>query len=208
MNPAALARHYGVLTPWERLPLLVAALARGDDVESDRLIHSAPQQVFQAPNYWRLLDGFEGLVKLYLLQQLDGAAFLWRLLGALEQSLLFDAQRHRQREERLWQMIKLEAYKIVVRADGWKLFCGELQVDAEVLLQKLPGSANLAHTEQQARLLAFTAKEAVEYLRKPFERGQSAPGSESSRVAREYCLDTAADVARAMRETLNQHLSS
>jgi hypothetical protein len=207
MNPAALARHYDVLTPWERLPLLVAADARGDDVESDRLIHSAPQQVFQAPDYWRLLDGFEGLVKLYLLQQLDGAAFLWRLLGALEQGLLFEAPRQRQREERLWQMIQWEAYKLVVRADGWKLFCGELQIDATVLLQKLPGSANLAHAEHQARFLVCTAEEAVAYLRKQFEGGQSTRESDASIVAYEYRLDTAADVARAMRETLNQHLS-
>jgi hypothetical protein len=207
MNPAALTRHYDALTPWARLPLLLAAAARADDVESARLSQSAPKQKLQAPDYWQLLDGFEGLVKLYLLQQLDGAAFFWRLLGALEQDLLFEAERHRQREGRIWMLIKLEAHRIVVRADGWKLFCQELQVDAEILLQKLPDSANLAHTEHQARLPAFTAEEAVAYLGEQFERFQAAPGSDAPSIPCEYRLETPADVAQAMRETLHQHLN-
>jgi len=42
MNTASLARHYDALTPWERWPLLIAAEARADDVEHDRLAQSAP----------------------------------------------------------------------------------------------------------------------------------------------------------------------
>jgi hypothetical protein len=43
--------------------------------------------------------------------------------------------------------------------------------DGDVLLQKLPGGANVAHTEHHARLLAFAAEEAVAYLRELFEGG-------------------------------------
>jgi hypothetical protein len=39
MNTHALAKHYGALTPRERLPLLVAARLRHDDAEEDRLLH-------------------------------------------------------------------------------------------------------------------------------------------------------------------------
>jgi hypothetical protein len=208
MNPATLARHYDALTAWERLPLLIAAEARADEVESDRLTRSAPKQVWQAPDYWSLLEGLEGLAKLYLLYQLDGATFFWQLLGALEQGERFHDDSNRQREDQLWKMIKLVAHKIVVRADGWKLFCQELQVDGEFLLQQLPGSANLTHTEQRARLLAFSAGEAMAYLRELFERAQSAPACDLPLAPREYRLDTAADMARAMRETLNEHVHS
>jgi hypothetical protein len=198
MNRVALARHYDVLTPWERLPLLVAAEARGDEVEHDRLLRSAPKQGFQVPDYWGLVEALEGLAKLYLLRQLDSAVGFWRWLGSLEQDLLGD--RDPQHEERLWKLIKLEAYQVVVRAEGWKRFCQELQVDADFLVGKLPGSATLAHTEGQARLLAFTAAEARVYLRELFER------SNPPDVRRAYHLDTAADVAAAMRETLDEHV--
>ena len=35
MNTSAVARYYETLTAWERLPLIVAASARADDLECE-----------------------------------------------------------------------------------------------------------------------------------------------------------------------------
>ena len=51
MNTNPLARYYEVLTPWERLALLVAAAGRADEVEGRRLAESAPKVGFRLPDY-------------------------------------------------------------------------------------------------------------------------------------------------------------
>jgi hypothetical protein len=140
MNTDHLVRHYEVLTPWERLSLLVAAWARGDTVEEDRLARAAPKNGFRVPDYWGLAEGLDDLVKLYLLKQLDLAALYWRLAGLLAQEPWERPSRQeRRRDERRWRLLKMLAYRYVVRADGWRLLCAELPIDPEVLLKELPG---------------------------------------------------------------------
>ena len=41
MNTESLAKLYDRLTPFERVPLIAAAVSRGDEVERDRLVRSA-----------------------------------------------------------------------------------------------------------------------------------------------------------------------
>ena len=43
MNANGLARNYGCLSPEERWRLILAAIARGDDVEKSRLVNAAPR---------------------------------------------------------------------------------------------------------------------------------------------------------------------
>jgi hypothetical protein len=45
MNTRVLAKMYDQLAPWERGPLMIAAEARGDQAEFDRLNRSAPRGV-------------------------------------------------------------------------------------------------------------------------------------------------------------------
>src|SRR5262249_3447420 len=130
MTTNGLAKHYNRLSPWERLPLMYAAEARGDDVEHDRLIRSAPKLGFGIANHWGLVQGLEDLAKYYLLDQLDSAAFYWRVQSFLEQEPLPGMKKEaRKREKRLWQGLQTSAYRFVVRADGWKLLCAELGID-------------------------------------------------------------------------------
>jgi hypothetical protein len=42
MNVNALTKYYDTLTPWERLPALLAASARGDEPEAQRRSRTAP----------------------------------------------------------------------------------------------------------------------------------------------------------------------
>ena len=54
MNTNGLARHYGSLTPEERLPLVLAATWRGDGPERARLLASAPRVAYQTGNPFAL----------------------------------------------------------------------------------------------------------------------------------------------------------
>lgn len=208
MNSDQLARYYETLTPWERLPLLVAASARDDKVEEDRLARSAPRLAFRVPDYWGLAEGLDDLAKLYLLEQLDLSVGYWRLTGLLGQEPLGRPSREdRRREKRQWQLVKMLAYRSVVLADGWRLLCTQLQVDPEVLLRELTGHQAVEQMEEVARLMAFSAEEALAYLRASAEAVRPAEG-DTTAVRRECRLDTAAGVAQSMRAFLQARLES
>jgi hypothetical protein len=51
MNSNSLARHYNKLTPWERVPLIIAAGLRDDGTERERLVSSAPTNLFHVPDF-------------------------------------------------------------------------------------------------------------------------------------------------------------
>ncbi len=54
MNANAVARHYALLTPEERFQLILAAGARGDDAEQDRLIRAGGGSRTAPPTMHRL----------------------------------------------------------------------------------------------------------------------------------------------------------
>ena len=85
MNTNGLAKLYGHLTPRERLPLLVAAAARGDEAERSRLVNSAPATVFKLPDYHALGEALELLGLFHLAQLLDLATRYWHASGMLGQ---------------------------------------------------------------------------------------------------------------------------
>lgn len=210
MNSNPLSRHCLMLTPWERLPLIVAASARADVVEKDRLARSAPQNSFRVPDYWGLAEGFKDLAQLYLIQQLDLAAFYWECMAVLESAPPSNtrASRHtQQREKRLGKEMKMLAYRYIIRADGWKLLCAELRVASDFLVAGMPGYQAVQHMEQVARPLAFTAEQAIAYLRRMSDIDQ--PAQEGTTAGqRVYRISTADDVAQAMKEFLSERLDA
>ncbi len=207
MNTTNLARHYEVLTPWERLSLLVAAAGRADEVEGRRLAQSAPKVGFRLPNYWGLADGLESLMKLYLLRQLDAAVLYWRVTGLLNQEPLGEeTATERRRHDRLWRAVRTLAFRFVVRADGWKLLCRQLQIDPVVVLRELPGYETVCQMEGVARSIACTAEEALAWLQEGGAGDAEAEG-ESPRERRHYRLDSAEEVARSMRAFLEGELA-
>jgi hypothetical protein len=208
MNTTNLARHYGALTPWERLALLVAAAGRADEVEGRRLAESAPKVGFRVPNYRGLAEGLDNLVKHYLLRQLDVAAVYWRVLGAWNQEPLpGETQKGTKRPDRLWRAVQTVAFRFVVGADGWKLLCRRLRIDPDVVLRDLPGYETVCQMEEVVRPIACTAEEALACLRQEAERDAAAEGG-SAQIRRDYRLDTAEDVARSMRAFLEGELAA
>src|SRR5690348_146268 len=85
MNTNGLANLYDRLTPKERLPLIMAASARGDEVERERLANSAPREGFRLPDYHGLGEGLLLASLFHLLELLDLAALYWQTGGLLEQ---------------------------------------------------------------------------------------------------------------------------
>jgi hypothetical protein len=207
MNTTSLARQYDALTPWERLPLIVAAEGRGDEVECERLAHSAPRVSFCVANCWGLVQGLDLIAKQYLLGQLDLAEVYWRVMSVLDQPPLpGQTRRETKREERLWRAVEVLAYRIVVQADGWREFCRQLQMDPDALLKDLTGREAVRHIETLARDLACTSKEAHTRLRAAFAGDKSSEGALSADTQGIH-QSTSEDVARAMRKTLEDQLT-
>ena len=194
---------YQILTPWERLPLLVAAALRGDDVDQERLARSAPRNSFRSPDFWGLAEGIGNLAQLYLIRQLDLAAVYWRVMTYLEQGPLGRCAEDQPQEDRLGMMAKLTAYRFVVGTDGWNRFCADLHLDPDGPLRQLPGSDTLRHMEEIARLDAFTPEAALVYWKQIAERRVATTADPG-----EHRLDTAEDVARLMRNSLQDHLDA
>jgi hypothetical protein len=71
MNTNGLARLYDKLTPWERVPLIIAAGARGDQEEPERLKNAAPTHLYEVPDYHRLREAMYQLANLQLIIQMD-----------------------------------------------------------------------------------------------------------------------------------------
>jgi hypothetical protein len=178
MNTSGLARQYDKLTAWERLPLVLAALDRGDDAEADRLNGTAPTRPALVPHHYGLWEGLTLLAVTHLGLQLNGA---FRLACAT--ALL--AAGHVKGDEPL----RVLAFEFVVEADAWKLFCAELDLEPDAILRHLPGYDVVRDMEEAARKIAFPPEEALAYLR-------SQPGAAEPA--------TATDAAREMREFLTK----
>jgi hypothetical protein len=179
MNTSGLAKHYGKLTAWERLPLILAALKRGDDAEADRLTCSAPTRPAAVPHYYSLWEGLTLLTFCHLGRQLELGCRLAGTVALLASGQVEHEAAHRQ--------IRMLAFQFALEADAWQLLSAELQMDPEAILGHLPGRDLVRYVEEAARRIAFTPEEALAYLR------QQTPAVE---------METAADIARGMKAFL------
>src|SRR5688572_10889865 len=134
MNTARLVRHYDSLSPAERLPLIMAASARGDDQEWERLRTSAPRVVYQVTHHFGLAMAFRDLCEIHRMEMLNLAALF---LGSYGVAGGWDGNQgtgagHLDSARALGYLLKVE------RA-GWRLFCEGLKFDPDTCLSCLPG---------------------------------------------------------------------
>jgi hypothetical protein len=198
MNSNGLARHYDKLTPRERLPLILAADARGDETEVGRLVSSAPAAGYRLRDFHGLGQALDRLAAWHLLELLDLAAVYWQVLGA--HAVEGSPSRGKEAEagrNHLGGKVKLAAYLFTARLDGWRQFCCGLNIDPEHLLAALPGYEMLTRTEGAARGMAFTQEEASGWLRHQFADA-APPGA-----TLEPEVVTADGVALELAETLD-----
>ena len=74
MKANALARHYGKLTAEERFRLILAARARGDEAEGDRLVSAGQRITLSMPDHAPYADAFEELALLVFIELQEEAA--------------------------------------------------------------------------------------------------------------------------------------
>jgi hypothetical protein len=165
VDTKGLAKLYDHLTPHERLPLIVAASTRGDEVESGRLVNSAPRDLYKVPDYYGLADALRGLVLMHVIGLLDLAALYWRVSGHLEAYSGLFGEKGPEQPARLEATLRLVAWRYCFEVDGWSRFCEGLKIEADAFLKDLPGHETLREVEEEARLTAFTTEEAETHLR-------------------------------------------
>ncbi len=109
---------YDRLTPAERLPLLLSAMARKDDTEFERLRTAAPMQPVQLCHHFAYTQTMAYLSTLFVLEQLSHAAnylhAVWRLEDPNDE------------HPEPWLLCAYSsAYCFTINADAWKRFCEE-----------------------------------------------------------------------------------
>lgn len=159
MNTKALSNCYDTLTARERLPLILAATARGDEVERDRLVRSAPRVVYSVSNYMGLADAFDTVRMFHLLELLATAAdyLLTYWLADTDDDEF---------SRRMLDCAFLHGYLFKAKLEAWRLFCGEHGFNAEDSWKPLPGNDTVRRAEQLAEHAAFSSEVATAYLKR------------------------------------------
>ncbi len=196
-----IAKHYACLTPWERFACVVAANVRGDNAERDRLVQSAPKKTYQLPHYFGLTDAMEIVGPYHLLEVLDSVVAFHIASGRLARDGYLGATEPESRTTDWWPSMKLAAYVVTVRIDGWRQFCTQLGIDPEIALEPLPGYKKVKLTEKLIRQLAFTPEQATAWLQ------EKVGGSGANDVTVRVQVLTAEDVARSYREFVEDRLA-
>jgi len=175
VNTNGLAKLYDRLTPWERLPLILAASDRGDEAEVDRLAHAAPRMALRLPDYHGLSEGLSLLSLFHVIEQLNLGLLFWHAQGMATDCEASPASAaDRARAERLWDLAHMAGYRLCVEAEAWRRLHAELHIDPDTLLRIQPGYQAMQLTEKAARLLLWTPAEAAAYLRR-LGRGDAEP---------------------------------
>lgn len=123
MKDKTLAKHYDKLTRRERAVLAINAYGRGDKTEADKLIDAAPGVTHIAPDCGRVVFNVVNAIEWHCLKQAENAASLFLL------SIWADSQEWNEDGTSPFADVAIAAHNIITRADGWKLFCGELGLD-------------------------------------------------------------------------------
>jgi hypothetical protein len=180
MNPKVLTKYYDQLTARERLALLLAASVRGDPVERQRLLDSAPRTAYLLPHHHALAEALSEAATLHLVTLLDVAANFWHWWGlwgwselrsqrqmAADQARAEDAEEAEDKKAevvRTMCMVRYQAYLFLTHREGWKQFCQASPVEPEALLQIKPGWDMVVRTEAQAREHAYSPEDAAMFL--------------------------------------------
>jgi hypothetical protein len=197
MNTKALARHYDSLTPRERLPLILAAAARGDEEERLRLTMSAPRVSYTLSHHWGLGEALIEVGHWHFMHLLALAATYfegWALFRSPSPAGPDDGQDdegedapdgedelnddEQDESERAFALNMAMGYLFRVNFDGWVLFCREQHLEPDVLWTGLPGWGIIKRAEQCSQRAAFVAEGAARWYEEGTGKAEPAPTAE------------------------------
>jgi hypothetical protein len=191
MKSDGLAKHYSRLTPAERLSLIMAASKRDDEEECQRLATSAPSVTYRAPHYFALASAFRELCESHRMKLLELAAMY--LYGSASAQAVAQAgvasAAERGQAQRLLDVSRWFGYMLKVNLAGWRQFCAGQHLDPDPFMASLPGKEVLGMAAELAEQDAFTAEEALAYMRRQNMKATAAT--------------TAEDVAAGLRKDLD-----
>src|SRR5262249_3778250 len=146
-------KHYDRLTPEERFRLILAASARGDAAERDRLAKAGGRITLSMQDYAPHAHAFTELALLTFIELLDEAARYDHAFGkvgecralfggddpeereadadedaGLAQDDLGAGQDEQSVEERYFRLALATGFVLRTKADGWRLFCERLNL--------------------------------------------------------------------------------
>ena len=127
MNANGLARLYDRLAVWERIALLIAAQARGDDAEYQRLFDASALRTWRFSEHLLAEQALHVLTLQYVTEQLDAAV---NYFFALWQSQNADDPR----PEDWVQAVGVNSYFFTENAEAWRRFCAELDIAPDALV--------------------------------------------------------------------------
>jgi hypothetical protein len=161
MNANALARQYDRLTPEERFRLILAAGARGDRAERDRLANAGERITLSMSAHAPYAHAFDDCALLIFIELLEEAARYLDAFdraddahdlfadegaeeedggdGAAEEEAPTDEDRRRSAGQRALDLALAAGFVLRTKAEGWKLFCQRLNVPAFAVWEGLPG---------------------------------------------------------------------
>jgi hypothetical protein len=186
VNTKGLAKHYDSLTPWERLPLIMAAAARGDEQERSRLVSSAPPVTYRVPDHFGLAHAFRDMSDWHFMDLLNLAANYFQALGLADSTPGKTA-------ERMSDVALLLGYLFKVTLAGWRLFCAEYHLAPELCWSCLPGFDTVKRAEAMAEAAAFTPEDVRRCLQRSGQDGAKVPTAEDVVAGLRYCFKARAE---------------
>lgn len=172
MKIPTLHRRYDAFTPEERFRLILAASARRDEVESDRLQRSAMRLTLVTGEHVPWSNAFQELAWLVYVELLADAAEYQDMLHHYAHADRDEdgdspspslADRHR-------DVAFARGYFLRTKLDGWVQFCEARTLPPYLLWESLPGYvrfreiADLTQANDTRPPLAFIAEEMTAYL--------------------------------------------
>ena len=143
MNTNQLTKHYATLSPDERLPLLIAARNRGDEIEENRLTVTAPPVLYRMGDHCKLHQAFHLLAYFHFME-------LVHLAGRYQHCLaLADAFDDDVLSNRMIDAGNLYGYVFFANLEGWRSFTDHQGIEWDALFRDLPGFDTVQRTQGQ-----------------------------------------------------------
>lgn len=213
-----ISNKYDLLTPEERLGLIIAAGIRGDDAEQTRLVRAAKAMLIPTTDYVPFAQSFREVSMMAYVDLLEESARYGEALLRLppeseeeaededegDEDEPFDGQGLEDddftAEDYPFFLVLAYGYILKVKADGWKLFCERLHVPPFVLMDHLPGFARVQRAMERAEDATFTEKGFLRWMNRVRPEGD--PELTEVPISAEQMADVTEDAFRQQAERL------
>ena len=161
MNTNQLTKHYSTLTPDERLPLLIAARNRGDEIEENRLTVTAPPVLYRMGDHCKLHHTFHMLAWFHFMELVNLAGHYQHCLALADAFDDEDAS-----SKRMIDAGNLYGYLFVANLEGWRSFTDRQGIEWDALFRDLPGFDTVKRTQGQYSMNPITKEAALKLFSK------------------------------------------